>query len=167
MSKSIIKEVWDNTSFRSYNILRNLGKGGIITAILIPGIVLCFFSMQAEERELYLEKRVGHAIYEEWKEEHGDVYLDTYIPVRTFPFVFGKQENIDIVAEMVNTHNYIVRARRNNRSVGLHVDHNPKEDRRIEAIYYENIGGQEAIRLKSENVIDTRKEKGSKLPLRE
>ena len=165
--KRIIREVWDNTSFRSYNIIRNIGKGGIITAILIPGIVLCFFHVQAENRELYLQEKVSHAIYEEWKEKDGDVYLDAYITVKKFPFIFGKQENIDVVTKIINTHNYVVRARRNNRAAGLYEENNPKQDYRVELIYYDEIMGREAIRLKSENLKDTRTEKGEKLPLRE
>lgn len=165
--KNILKEVWRNTSFRSSNIITNFFKGGIVTAIIIPGIILSFFGIQAENREIALKKQVQHAIYNEWKEINGEMYLDELISVRKFPLVFGKQENVKIIAEMVSTHNYQVRARRNRRIEGFYVDENPKQDYKIEAIYYEKIMGREAIRLKSENVKDTRKERGEKLHLRE
>lgn len=166
-NENILKEVWRNTSFRSSNIITNFFKGGIVTAIIIPGIILSFFGVQAENREIYLKKQVKHAIHNEWKEINGEMYLDKLISVRKFPLVFGKQENVKIVTEIISTHNYQVRARRNRRIEGFYVAENPKKDHKVEVIYYEKIMGREAIRLKSENVKDTRKERGEKLHLRE
>ena len=58
---------------------------------------------------------------------------------------------------ILNLHNYQVEARISNRNIGLYVEPNSKLDRRVEAIYSENIEvngeAQPIIWLKSDNAI--------------
>lgn len=177
--KNILRKVWQNTCFRSFSIFKNLKEGGLLTAILIPGLVFSFFYYQYEEKRISLEKNVDKALIESWKEApNGQMYLNVYFEVEGFPLAFEKEDVESIVTKKVNIHNYRVRARASNRSVGIYVKPDARLEQRVEAIYSEEIAvngeANPTIWLISDNteikdpeIKKALEEKGEKLPLRE
>ena len=177
--RKIVRKVWDNTCFATWNVMKNITEGRLLVAILIPGLVLASFHYMYQDKSINYDKNLRKALIQGWQyNDNGEIYLNVYIETDSFPLVWGKEEIVEITARELNLHNYQVRARRSNRSIGLYVKPNARLEKRVEAIYSENIEvngvTQPIIWLMSDNVIiedpDLAKdlqEKGEKLSLRE
>lgn len=133
---NILKKVWNNTSFRWSNLVRNFFGGGFLLGVTIAGIIWCFFWTQGENRMVAVKKNTLNCIRNAWQtSESGEVYLNKYFQTSTFPLMVDKEDIKQEAFRHVKAHNLRVEGRANNRKAGLVVKHNPKWDIRLEAVY--------------------------------
>lgn len=177
--KKIIRKVWDNTCFRTFNVMKNLTEGRALISILIPGLVMCFFYNQYQSRAIELERNVQKALLQGWNyTEDGEAYLNVRIETDKFPLVWDREDVEKIVVKRLNLYNYQVRAGKSNRNIGVYVKPNPTLENRVEAFYSENIEVNGSIeptiwlisvntKIDDNNLATELQEKGQKLPLKE
>ena len=174
----IIQEVWRNTSISWYAPIVNLRKGGLFILILIPAMLYGCFSTMHENHAQDLDNKVKIILEKGWKEKPtGELYLNMCVDVEYIPYVFEEKHAFEIVKRRLSFNNYKVRAKKNNRSVGLYEEPEPKFEHRVEVIYSKDIEwkgkvgprfwfASENVKLKNKELSKQLTTKGYKLPLK-
>lgn len=176
--KRILEEVWRNTSITWYNVVVNLRKGGLFILILIPGMLYGWLYSMHENCVEELENKVQVVLEQGWQEtDKGDLYLNKYVEVEFVPYIFEEKHAFEVVKKRLSFNNYKVRAKKNNRAVGLYEKPEPKFNYRVEVVYSENVEYEgkagpkfwfmsENVKLKNQDLKEQLKTKGYKLPLK-